>query len=105
MWMALAGTGEVVQVDPGTGDVLARLAVGQRPIALLYDGTHLWSADSTSDTVTRIDPERAEKLASIAVGDGPYALAWLSCGADCGELWVANEKADTVSRIRVIGNQ
>jgi hypothetical protein len=35
------------------------------------------------------------------VPGGPYALAWSECGAGCGDLWVAGEAGDTVSRVRV----
>jgi YVTN family beta-propeller protein len=79
----------------------SRVHVGESPIAILYDGETLWSADQVSDTVTRIDPVTASVLATISVGDGPVALAWVACGTGCGDLWVANEDGDSVSRIRI----
>jgi YVTN family beta-propeller protein len=73
-------------------------------VALLYDGTHLWSANEAANSVTRIDVSTAAALATVAVPGGPYALAWAPCGPGCGDLWVANEGANTVSRIRVEGD-
>ena len=101
LWVTLQQTGEIVSIDPISREVRSRVRVGESPIAILYDGETLWSADQVSDTVTRIDPATASVLATISVGDGPYALAWVACGTGCGDLWVANEVGDSVSRIRI----
>jgi DNA-binding beta-propeller fold protein YncE len=93
----------VAEIDPASGKLLARVAVGGRPVSLLFDGATLWSADQAGNSVTRIDVSKANKLASIAVPGGPYALAWAPCGANCADLWVAGEANDTVSRVRVAG--
>jgi len=93
----------VAELDPATGRVLATVAVGNRPISLLFDGATLWSADQAGNSVTRIDVTKASKLATITVPGGPYALAWAPCGTGCGDLWVAGEADDTVSRVRITG--
>ncbi len=103
LWAALSDKNQVAELDPASGSVLARVAVGQRPVSLLFDGATLWSADQAGNSVTRIDVAKASPLATIAVAGGPYALAWAPCGARCGDLWVAGEANDTVSRVRVTG--
>jgi len=103
LWAALADKNTVAELDPASGRVLATVGVGGRPVGLLFDGATLWSADQAGNSVTRIDVGRASKLITIAVPGGPYALAWAPCGAGCGDLWVAGEANDTVSRVRLGG--
>jgi YVTN family beta-propeller protein len=103
IWAALADKNEVAEIDPASGNVLARVVVGNKPVSLLFDGATLWSADQADNSVSRIDVTKASKLATISVPGGPYALAWAPCGTGCGDLWVAGEANDTVSRVRVTG--
>jgi DNA-binding beta-propeller fold protein YncE len=103
LWAALSDKNAVAELDPASGSVLATVAVGGRPVSLLFDGATLWSADQAGNSVTRIDVSKAAKLTTIAVPGGPYALAWAACGAGCGDLWVAGEANNTVSRVRVTG--
>ena len=101
LWAALGDTNEVAELDPASGKVLARVAVGKRPVSLFFDGATLWSADQAGNSVSRIDVGKAQSLATIAVPGGPWALAWAPCGTGCGDLWVADEGAAGVSRVRV----
>ena len=103
LWAALSDKNAVAELDPASGSVIATVAVGSRPVSLLFDGASLWSADQAGNSVNRIDVTKASKLATIAVPGGPYALAWAPCGAGCGDLWIAGEANDTVSRVRVNG--
>jgi serine/threonine-protein kinase len=100
IWVALADRGVVAEVDPANGSVMATVPVGERPVALLYDGASLWSANQAGNSVTRIDVRRARAEQTVEIPGGPYALAWAPCGDGCGDLWVANEAADLVSRVR-----
>ncbi len=101
LWVALRDQSAVVALDPATGAEAARVPVGAGPAALLFDGRTLWSAGQTANTVTRVDVETARALLTVRVPGGPYALAWTACGAGCGDLWVAAEAGDAVSRVRV----
>jgi serine/threonine-protein kinase len=101
LWVALSDRGEALKVDRSTGMILDRVLVGTRPTALLFDGTTLWAADIEGNTVIRIDVATAAEQMAISVEGGPYALAWVPCGEGCGDLWIASEAADTVSRVRL----
>jgi YVTN family beta-propeller protein len=103
LWAALSDKNEVAELDTASGKVLTRVPVGQKPVSLIFDGVTLWSADQAGNSVTRIDVTNGLRLTSIAVPGGPYALAWASCGTGCGDLWVADERAASVSRVRVTG--
>ncbi|MBK9051032.1 MAG: protein kinase [Chloroflexi bacterium] len=100
LWVALADRNEVVQIDPATGQVTAQVAVGVRPVALLFAGDVLWVANEGDGTVMGVDAAAHSVIGTIEVGQAPLALAWVSCGDGCGDLWVANEGSDSVSRIR-----
>ena len=77
------------------------MEVGARPRALLFDGSMLWSADQQGNRVTGVDPLTATVESSLRFRGGPYALVWVSCGAACGDLWIASEASDSVSRVRL----
>jgi predicted Ser/Thr protein kinase len=100
LWVALSDRGEVLKVDRSDGATLERLAAGSNPVALLLEGHTLWVADGSGDAAIGIDLKDLGARQSIAIEGGPYALAWITCGVDCGDLWIASEAADTVSRVR-----
>ena len=101
LWAALEDKNQVIAVDPADGSVEGRVTVGQRPLALLYDGRTLWTANQQGNSVSQVDVAAAAVLKTYPVPGGPYALAWASCGAGCGDLWVAGEADGTVSRLRI----
>ena len=101
LWAALSDQNQLVKLDRTNGAVVARVEVGARPRALLFDGSMIWSADQQGNRVTGVDPLTAAVEASLRVPGGPYALAWVACGPACGDLWIANEAADSVSRVRL----
>ncbi len=100
LWVALSDRGEVLKVDRSDAATLERLAAGSNPVALLLEGDTLWIADAAGDAAIGIDLMDLGARRSIAIEGGPYALAWMACGVDCGDLWIASEAADTVSRVR-----
>ena len=101
LWVGLADSGQVVAIDPGQATQVHALDLGGNPTALLAGGESLWVADQAQNIVHEIGIQEAEIRREIQVGAGPFALAWAPCGSGCGDLWVANESGDSISRIRV----
>jgi serine/threonine-protein kinase len=101
LWAALTDQDQLVKLDRSDGSVVAPVEVGATPRALLFDGSMIWSADQQGNRVTGVDPLTATVETTLRVPGGPYALAWVPCGPACGDLWIANEAADTVSRVRL----
>ena len=102
LWVALSDQNQLVKMDRATGEPVApRIDVGERPRALLFDGSTLWSADQQGNRVTGVDPLTATVETSLRVRGGPYALVWVPCGVACGDLWIASEASDSVSRVRL----
>jgi len=101
LWVALSDSGEVVTLDRLNGSIVKRVTIGGRPVALLFEGETLWVADQIGNSVIGLDVATASKRTTLSVDGGPFALSWMPCGRGCGDLWVASEAADTVSRIRL----
>jgi YVTN family beta-propeller protein len=88
-------SGGLARVDPESGDVVAKVPVGNSPSSIATGQGGVWIADDVDNTVTRIDPKSASAVTATApVGQGPAAVA-----AGEGAVWVANAQDDTVSRI------
>jgi YVTN family beta-propeller protein len=86
--------GSVWRIDPSTGRVTARIAVGAGPVSVAGTPDAVWAANYLDDTVSRIDPSTNRTVVTIPVGGGPTAIATAA-----GGVWVANSLDGTVSRI------
>ena len=97
-WVAERDDDKVALVDSRTQQVLARVAVGDHPFALLLDAPRqrLYALNVQSNDVSIIDTQRQQVLATVAVGKAPYGAAL----ADGGRLlYITNQHDDTVSVI------
>ncbi len=63
-----------VQIDPVTFTVINRVTVGQGPVGIAADATHLWVANHDDGTIAKVDPVTAELVEQIPVGEGPTEL-------------------------------
>ena len=79
--------GFVVRVDPETRRVVARVAVGEAPLAA-QEGFGVWVTNSADGTVTQLNPADNSFRRTIPVGPLPYQLA-----AAGGGMWVATQNA------------
>ena len=68
------------------------------PDQILYDGSHLWVANSGGNTVTEVNPSDGSLvrvLSGTSYGfDSPQGMAF-----DGSHLWVANEDSDSVTEV------
>ncbi|HZJ51832.1 MAG TPA: ABC transporter substrate-binding protein [Actinomycetota bacterium] len=81
-------------IDLDTGEVLARVKVGDRPGGVAVGADSVWVANSGDGTVSRIDPSSKVRIDTIQVGAEPSGIAF-----GYGQLWVANGPDATVSRV------
>ena len=91
------GVGEIARVDPKSDAVVAKIPVGNGPVAIAAGAGAggVWIADEVDNSVARIDPASANAVtAGTPVGQGPSAVA-----VGEGAVWVANTQDDTVARI------
>ncbi|OYU93501.1 MAG: hypothetical protein CFE45_20795 [Burkholderiales bacterium PBB5] len=97
-WVAERDDNRVALVDTRAQQVLARVAVGDHPFALLLDAPsqRLYVMNVNSNDVSVIDSRSHQLLATVKVGRAPYGAAL----ADGGRLlYVTNQHADSVSVI------
>ena len=89
VWVALAGSNQVVRIDPKTNDVTKPIGVGNAPGSLAVSEDAVWVANTLDDTVLEIDPDTNSVVGTIEVGDGPSGSR--SCRGPCG--WRTNGTA------------
>ena len=94
MWVALAGSNQVVQIDPETNGVTRSISVGNAPGSLAMSADAVWVVNALDDTVSRINPDTDSVVDTIPVGGGPSGIEVVQ-----GTVWVANEWDGTLSRI------
>ena len=94
VWVALAGSNQVVRVDPDTNAVTQPISVGNAPGSLAVSADAVWVVNTLDDTVSRISPDTNSVVDTIPVGDGPSGIAVVH-----GAVWVTNEADGTLSRI------
>jgi streptogramin lyase len=84
----------LVQLDPGTGRVVAVTGVGDTPVSLALTPKAVWVVNRGDRTVSRVD--RRTHLVR-AIGGVPYAF---DVAADLGSnIWVSDSKDPVVARI------
>ena len=94
VWVASPRTGTVLRVDPERG-VIARVAVGGRPGALVFAAGRLWVADEDGAGIGAIDAASDRRVErGIAAGSAPLRLA-----AGAGAVWASSASTGTVRRI------
>ena len=103
VWAISGASARVVEIDPVTGAVRARIPITGRagvskpvPIAVAVGAGAVWVLNGNAPSVSRIDPELAAVTATIpfGVGSNPSAIAAGGRGA-----WIALSGEGTVARI------
>jgi DNA-binding beta-propeller fold protein YncE len=83
----------VYRIDPLTNQVMARIAVRDRPRHIASDSNAVWVISTTGNSLTRIDPTTNQVTAIYLFGEGLVDVI-----AAQGELFVTTESG--VWRIR-----
>jgi hypothetical protein len=92
LWLPVDGAGELVRIDTGTGEVLARIPVGDPSHSDLHSDPHaaaaaddgVWVTNAADRSLVLIDPATDAEVRRIALDVAPYALA-----IDGRRAWVA----------------
>jgi len=89
-----SGSNSLTKLD-AKGRRLLTVAVQARPLALAFDGTHVWAASNKARSVTKLRAKDGRIVGVFPAGDGPSALAF-----DGENLWVANFFSGDVMKLR-----
>jgi DNA-binding beta-propeller fold protein YncE len=83
LWAAVFDTGELVEIDRDTFEILRRVVVGQGPVGISAGASHLWVTNHAEGTIAKVDPGTGEVALTVAVGNGPTGLVVAN-----GSVWV-----------------
>jgi YVTN family beta-propeller protein len=102
IYCANAGSDNVSVIDARSNLVIATVATGHQPRALLYDFIYnkVYCANSGSDDVTVIDGATDSVICTIAAGNYPFALVHNPLRS---RVYVANRDDSSVSVLRDSG--
>jgi DNA-binding beta-propeller fold protein YncE len=85
----------VTRLRANDGSNQGTFAVGSNPLGMVFDGAHIWVANSGDDTVTRLTREGAVD-GSVTVPTAPFFMAF-----DGYNIWVTHyTNPGKVSRFR-----
>jgi DNA-binding beta-propeller fold protein YncE len=81
------------------GSSLGTYSVDELPVALAFDGQHVWAASSLKQSLSVLDPDTGQVLERYALPHVPSALLWVD-----PYLWTANAIAGTVTKVSPDGH-
>ena len=94
MWVALAGEGKLVRLDPTTGDTVS-VIVGANPDSVVVDGDVVWVSVTFDHRVVQLSAGPQPKvLRRFSVGSRPEGLAVTDRA-----VWVANSGDGSLTQI------
>jgi YVTN family beta-propeller protein len=79
-----------------SGSVLDTISVGQTPVAIASDGTHVWVVNNGSNSVSEVQISNDTVVRTIAVGSNPWGIT-----SDGTDVWVTNWDSQNVSEIQI----
>ena len=79
------------------------IPVGNAPIAVSSDGSHVWVANFYGNTVTELNASDGSLVRTITDGVVPYGGAPDAVSSDGTHAWVANRGTDSLGHSSVIG--
>src|SRR5262249_55037072 len=91
IWTVDDQSGEVIRIDPRSGEIVAKVDTGDGAASIAFAGGFAYVMNHRDRALVRIDTatNRARKLATIRAGEAPERLATLR-----GSLWITGRGTD-----------
>ena len=102
LWVTTEGSAHVLQLDPGSGEILQAVETGQavtHMVAVAEEAGRVVTANIGSGTITIVDPEAWEILRRLPVGAAPIGIL---ITPDNRTAFVANTRDDKVTVIDLV---
>jgi DNA-binding beta-propeller fold protein YncE len=95
LWLTDVNDNSLLRLSMQTGEVEARIPVGNSPIGVVVTADALWVANYSDATVTRVDPVTEEAVGQpVILGGRPGGIA-----AGEGYIWVTRTEDSSLVRI------
>jgi YVTN family beta-propeller protein len=85
IWVADHLADRVARIDAATGNILADILVGDKPMSIAVGDEAVWVGNEGDGSVSRIDPATNQVVATIPIGQKGF----LRLAAGEGRVWVA----------------
>ncbi|HEV8148301.1 MAG TPA: hypothetical protein VGP79_18055 [Bryobacteraceae bacterium] len=101
LWIPDCGDGTIVRMEPKTGKIEAKLAIGAANvrIGVVATADSIWALTDSKTTLSRIDPDQNQVVAEMRLGVGCNSLA-----AGDGALWISCPSENTIVRVNPLTN-
>jgi YVTN family beta-propeller protein len=101
LWVSRGDTQELVRLDPRTNRITGSVPIGIDAWYIAASPTAVWATDYYRDTVVHVDPVSMRLVATITgLAYGPTGIAIAG-----DSVWVANSRADVVTKIDAASNR
>jgi hypothetical protein len=94
VWVADDADSTLIRIDPAGLSVSARLASGDGPSGLAFDGTYLWLVSHRENSLDRIDPNTNAVTRIASPVSPPDTSAAERVAALGGSLWITGRGLD-----------
>ncbi len=101
LWILDCGDGALVRLEPKTGKVEAKLAIGAADVRLGIAATadSIWALTDQKTTLSRVDPDQKQVVAEVRLGAGCNSLLFAG-----GALWITCPAENRILRVNPLTN-
>jgi streptogramin lyase len=101
LWIPDCGEGAIVRLEPKTGKLEAKLAIGAANvrIGIVATADSIWALTDSKTTLSRIDPDQNQVVTEVRLGEGCNSLA-----VGDGALWISCPSENKIVRVNPLTN-
>jgi streptogramin lyase len=101
LWVPDCGEGAILRLEPKTGKIEAKLAIGAANvrIGIVATADSIWALTDSKTTLSRIDPDQNQVVAEVRLGEGCNSLA-----SGDGALWISCPTENRIVRVNPLTN-
>jgi DNA-binding beta-propeller fold protein YncE len=101
LWVPDCGDGSILRLEPKTGKLEAKLAIGAANVrvGIVATADSVWAITDSKTTLSRIDPDQNQVVAEVRLGEGCNSLA-----SGDGGLWINCPTENRIVRVNPLTN-
>ena len=101
LWVPDCGDGAIMRLEPKTGKLQAKLAIGaaNARVGIVATVDSIWVLTDSKTTLSRIDPDQNQVVAEVRLGEGCNSLS-----SGDGALWISCPSENRIVRVNPLTN-